>query len=64
MSLRRVVPRPVRDAAGLMWVAFTPKGYENMALNLQDMLTHIEQKNDIIRYYETCILAERARAAQ
>ncbi len=47
-----------------MWVAFTPKEYEKMALNLQDMLPHIEQKNDIIRYYETCILAERARAAQ
>lgn len=52
---------PVLDKAGVAWVGFSSKSYENMALNLQDVITYIEQANAVTEYYQTCIAAENTR---
>lgn len=48
----------IKDEFGIYWVGITPKHYENMAVNMKSILAHIDQKNSIIKYYESCIRRE------
>lgn len=52
---RNTDPTVLQDNDGKVWIAFTVQHYENMALNLQDVLTHIRQKNAILANLEECI---------
>jgi hypothetical protein len=54
VKMRGVAPRILLQGEDV-WVAMTIREYENVSLNLQDVLSHIRQKNAIIRYYRRCI---------
>jgi len=53
--MREVEPIAVKDDLGIWWVGITPKHYENLSLNIDDMFGAIKQKNAIIDYYRKCI---------
>lgn len=53
--MREVLPYVVEDKKGEVWVGFSSRHYENMSLNIQDVLNHLRQKNAIVEYYEQCI---------
>jgi len=57
---RPVTPLPVEPVAmvdrdGIPWVALTPKHYENLSLNSQEVLRYIKDKNAQVQYYRECI---------
>ena len=46
----------VSQAAGdIVFMAITPKGYENLAIGIQDLRRYILQQKEIIVYYETAL---------
>jgi len=53
--MREVLPTVIEDSNDNVWVAFTSQSYENMSLNIQEVLVHLRQKNAIIYYYKRCI---------
>ena len=40
------------DVGNVVFIAVTPKGYENLALGIADLRRYINQQNEIIIYYE------------
>jgi hypothetical protein len=50
-----VEPSVIEDANGIKWVGITPRQYENLSNNLQDMLRYIRNQTSIIQYYRQCI---------
>ena len=44
----------VKDKDGILWVAITPQDYTKMSVNTSEILTHIKQKNAVIKYYKKC----------
>jgi len=63
VHLRKVEPWAMQDKVDIWWVAFTPKHYENMGLNFNDMLIQIKQRKAQIEWFRQCIdnFNERAR---
>ena len=53
--MREVKPIAVMDDLGIWWVGISPKHYENLAQNIDDMYGAIKQKNAIVDYYKKCI---------
>ena len=62
IHLRKVEPWAMQDRVDIWWVAFTPKHYENMGLNFNDMLIHLKQRKAQIEWFRTCIENFNARA--
>ena len=52
--MRNVDFKVIKDELGVYWIAVTPKFYENLAVNMKAITQHIQQKNAIIKYYESC----------
>ena len=52
--MRNVDFNVVKDEHGIYWIAVTPRFYENLSVNMQEITQHIKQKNAIIKYYESC----------
>lgn len=52
--MRNVDFKVVKDEHGIYWIAVTPKFYENLSVNMQEITQHIKQKNAVIKYYESC----------
>ena len=52
--MRNVDFKVIKDEFGIYWIAVTPKFYENLGINMQEIMQHIKQKNAIIKYYESC----------
>ena len=49
----------VSQAAGdIVFMAITPKGYENLAIGIQDLRRYVLQQNEIIAYYEKQVTEE------
>lgn len=46
-----------------VYMAITPKGYENLAIGLNDLRRYANQQNDVITYYEQQIQGEPEEAA-
>lgn len=55
LSMLEVDPTPIVSTSGEYWVGMSPKHYENLSINMQNILAHIRQKNAIIEYYQRCI---------
>jgi len=46
----------VKDKTGqVVFIAITPKGYENLALGIGDLRRYIKQQQSIIAYYEEAV---------
>ncbi len=56
LRLREVKPRAVKDTDERYWVGLTPRHYENLAKNLQDILAVIKQHRALQEYYGNCIV--------
>ena len=49
----------VKDKTGqVVFIAITPKGYENLALGIGDLRRYIKQQQSIIAYYEEAVTPE------
>lgn len=48
------VPTLIETESGEIWVATTIKHYENMAINIQDILRFIRNRSSIVEYFEKC----------
>lgn len=54
-NLEEAIER-IKEAGGVaVFMAITPKGYENLSLGIADLRRYILQQNKIIAYYETQI---------
>lgn len=62
IHLRKVEPWAMQDKVDIWWVAFTPKHYENMGLNFNDMLIHLKQRKAQIEWYRQCLDEFNVRA--
>lgn len=62
IHLRKVEPWAVQDRVEIWWVGFTPKHYENMGLNFNDMLIHLKQRKAQIEWFRECIENFNTRA--
>lgn len=62
IHLRKVEPWAMQDKVDIWWVAFTPKHYENMGLNFNDMLIHLKQRKAQIEWFRGCIEDFNVRA--
>jgi len=47
-------PTIITSESGEVWVASSPKHYENMALNMQELLRFIRNRSSIVEYFEKC----------
>ena len=46
----------VREKTGnVVFIAITPKGYENLAIGIGDLRRYIKQQQSIIAYYEEAV---------
>ncbi len=55
IHLRKVEPWAIQDRVEIWWVGFTPKHYENMGLNFNDMLIHLKQRKAQIEWFRECL---------
>lgn len=62
IHLRKVEPWAMQDRVDIWWVAFTPKHYENMGLNFNDMLIHLKQRKAQIEWFRECLTNFNRRA--
>lgn len=54
-NLEEAIER-IKEAGGVaVFMAITPKGYENLSLGIADLRRYILQQKEIIAYYETQI---------
>lgn len=51
-NLDEFLERIKMSAGEVVFIAVTPKGYENLAIGIQDLRRYILQQNEIIAYYE------------
>ena len=52
--MRTVKPTVVKDEFGIYWIGLTPKDYENLGINMQEIKQSFKEKNAIIDYYRKC----------
>ena len=51
-NLEEFLGRIEADVGNVVFIAVTPKGYENLALGIADLRRYINQQNELIVYYE------------
>lgn len=53
--------KKIKDRLGgeLVFYAIVPKGYENLALNLEQIRSYLKQQKAVIAYYETYLYNEK-----
>lgn len=51
-----VKPRAIEDGQGIAWVGFTPKDYEHIGINFQEVIRYIKAQKGQTNYYRDCIL--------
>jgi len=51
-NIDEFLDRVEADVGNVVFIAVTPKGYENLALGIADLRRFINQQNEIILYYE------------
>lgn len=56
VKMRPVKPRAIQDAQGLAWVGLTPKDYENLGINFQEVIRYVKAQKGQTKYYRDCIL--------
>lgn len=49
-------PKAIQDQAGIWWVGLSPDEYGNLAINTQETIRFIKDKNGDIEYYKKCII--------
>ena len=54
-NLEEFLQRIEQDAGKIVWMAVTPKGYENLSVGMQELRRYILQQKEIIVYYETAL---------
>ena len=54
-NLDEFIARVEQDAGQIVFMAITPRGYENLAIGIQDLRRYILQQKQIIIYYEKAI---------
>jgi hypothetical protein len=54
-NMEEFIQRIEQDAGQIVYMAVTPKGYENLAVGMQDLRRYILQQKEIIVYYEKAI---------
>jgi hypothetical protein len=52
--MRSVKPTVIKDEFGIYWIGLTPKDYENLGINMQEIKQSLKEKNAIINYYRKC----------
>ena len=57
-NMEDFIKRIEQDAGQIVYMAVTPKGYENLAVGMQDLRRYILQQKEIIVYYEKAITEE------
>lgn len=57
-NMDEFIQRIEQDAGQVVYMAVTPKGYENLAIGIQDLRRYILQQREIIVYYEKAISEE------
>jgi len=53
--MRNVDFKIIKDDLGIYWIAVTPRFYENLSVNMKEIMQHIKQKTAIVKYYKTCV---------
>lgn len=51
-----VKPRAIKDDNGIAWVGLTPKDYEHIGINFQEVIRYIKAQKGQTKYYRDCIL--------
>lgn len=51
-NIDEFLARVESDVGNVVFIAVTPKGYENLALGIADLRRFINQQSEIILYYE------------
>ena len=54
-NMDEFIQRIEQDAGQIVYMAVTPKGYENLSLGMQELRRYILQQKEIIIYYEKSI---------
>lgn len=54
-NMDEFIKRVEQDTGQIVFMAITPKGYENLAIGIQDLRRYILQQKQIIIYYEKAI---------
>lgn len=54
-NMDEFIQRIEQDAGQIVYMAVTPRGYENLAVGMQDLRRYILQQKEIIVYYEKAI---------
>lgn len=54
-NLEEFMQRIQQDAGQVVFMAVTPKGYENLSIGMQELRRYILQQKEIIVYYEKSI---------
>lgn len=56
ISTAPVRPQAIKDLAGVYWVGFSPNGYQNLSLNVQESIRFIKGQKVQIDYYRSCVV--------
>lgn len=56
IKMMPVKPRAIIDEFGIAWVGLTPKDYENVGINFQEVIRFIKSQKGQTKYYRDCIL--------
>jgi hypothetical protein len=51
-----VRPRAIHDVDGIAWVGLTPKDYEHLGINFQDVIRYVKAQKGQVNYYHECII--------
>lgn len=51
---RKVQFKITQDEFGIYWISITPRYYENLSINMEEIIQYIKQKNAIVKYYQQC----------
>ena len=62
-NLEEFLQRINNDVGDVVFIAVTPKGYENLALGIAELRRYILQQQSIIAYYEEAAAPTRQEAA-
>jgi len=57
-NLDEFISRIQSDVGEVVFIAITPKGYENLALGIAELRRYILQQQEIIVYYEQQVTTE------
>ena len=56
VHMNKVEPRAIFDKYKIAWVGFTPRDYERMGINNQEIIRYIKAQKGQTKYYRDCIL--------